>query len=190
MLSAPRAPERVYIQSCTCCTRDPTSPLQYNSSLYKVIKIILFEANLRYTLKTYYELRTRTSNTYYIQVDAGLIKYIIRQCSLNIQFYTKRNAYYYNKQRLEGPYLKRGDKVYLLQRNIKTTRLLDKLNQKKIRLFKITKVIEKVNYRIKLLKYIYINPVFYILLLELAKSNILTIILELLNKNETIKYEV
>ena len=56
---------------------------------------------------------------------------------LDIKFYINKGVFYYNKSFLEGPRFKRGDKVYLLQRNIKTIRPSDKLDYKKIRLFKI-----------------------------------------------------
>ena len=56
---------------------------------------------------------------------------------LDIEFYINKAVFYYNKSYLEGPRFKRGDKVYLLQRNIKITRPLDKLDYKKIRLFEI-----------------------------------------------------
>ncbi len=65
---------------------------------------------------------------------------------LNIQFYAERNAHYYNTYRLEKPCLKKEDKVYFVRRNIKTTRPLDKLDYKKIRLFKIEAKIREVNY--------------------------------------------
>jgi hypothetical protein len=44
---------------------------------------------------------------------------------------------YANKSRLERLYLRKGDLVYLLWRNIKIIRLSDKLDLKKISLFKI-----------------------------------------------------
>ena len=56
---------------------------------------------------------------------------------LDIKFYVNKAVFYYNKSYLKGPRFKRGDKVYLLRRNIKITRPSDKLNYKKIRLFKI-----------------------------------------------------
>ena len=77
-----------------------------------------------------------------------------------------------------------------MRRNIKITRLIDKLDFKKIRPFEVEEVIGLVNYKLKLLVYIYINLVFYISLLETALDNILTVILELLNENESIEYEV
>ncbi len=96
---------------------------------------------------------------------------------LDIQFFVERNTHYYNTYRLEELRLKEGDKVYLLRRNIKTTRLLDKLDYKKIGLFEIEERIREVNYRLKLPKYIRIYLVFYVVLLELAPYNALTIVL-------------
>ena len=64
--------------------------------------------------------------------------------------------------------LKEGDKVYLIRRNIKTKRLSDKLNHKKIGLYKIKKVKSLVNYELALLSNMNIYPVFYISLLELV----------------------
>ena len=56
---------------------------------------------------------------------------------LDIEFYVNKAVFYYNKSYLKGPRFKRGDKVYLLQRNIKIIRPSDKLDYKKIRLFEI-----------------------------------------------------
>jgi hypothetical protein len=44
--------------------------------------------------------------------------------------------------------LKKGDKVYLLRKNIKTLRLSDKLNNKKIGLYEINEVIRLVNFKL------------------------------------------
>ena len=64
--------------------------------------------------------------------------------------------------------LKKGDKVYLLRKNIATKQLSDKLDHKKLGLFKITEIKSLVNYHLKLLKTIKIHPVFYMSLLKLA----------------------
>ena len=98
--------------------------------------------------------------------------------------------HYYNRSYLEGPRFKRGDRVYLSRRNIKTTRLIDKLDFKKIGPFEVEEVIRLVNYKLKLLVYIYINLVFYISLLKTILDDILIVILELLNKNKSIEYKV
>jgi hypothetical protein len=67
-----------------------------------------------------------------------------------------------------GPTLKEGDKVYLLQKNIATKRLSDKLDHKKLGLFKIIEIKSLVNYRLKLPRTIKIHPVFYVSLLKPA----------------------
>lgn len=75
---------------------------------------------------------------------------------------------YYNKKHSVGPTLKKKDKVYLLKKNIKTKRPSNKLNYKKLRLFKIDKKVRTVFYRLFLPKTINIYLVFYISLLELT----------------------
>ena len=42
--------------------------------------------------------------------------------------------------------LKKGNKIYLLHRNIKIKQFSNKLNYKKLKLFKIEKVLNLVNY--------------------------------------------
>ena len=67
--------------------------------------------------------------------------------------------------------LKRRDKVYLLQRHIKTKRPSNKLDFKKLGPFKILEKINIVNYQLDLLKHSKLYPIFYISLLELAQGN-------------------
>jgi hypothetical protein len=72
-----------------------------------------------------------------------------------------------------GPMLKKGDKVYLLRKNIKTLRLSNKLDNKKIGPYEIDEVIRLINFRLWLLKHMKIYLVFHITLLKLALYNIL-----------------
>ena len=58
--------------------------------------------------------------------------------------------------------------VYLVQKNIKIKEPSNKLDFKKMKLFKIDKVILITNYRLSLPKTIKIHLVFYILLLKLV----------------------
>jgi hypothetical protein len=62
--------------------------------------------------------------------------------------------------------LEKGDKVYLLRRNINTKRPSDKLDYKKLEPFKISEVVGLVNYRLELLKTINIYFIFHISLLK------------------------
>ena len=68
-----------------------------------------------------------------------------------LEFVRGRIKEYYDKYRLEGPYLERGDKVYLVLYNIRTNRPSKKLDFKKIGLFKVNERISDNNYRLSLL---------------------------------------
>ena len=70
--------------------------------------------------------------------------------------------------------LKKRDKVYLLQKNIETTRSSSKLNYVKIRLFKIVRNIKEVSFKLKLLKDMQQKHLmFHVLLLKSALDNVL-----------------
>ena len=75
---------------------------------------------------------------------------------------------YYNKSKLEGPRFKERNLIYLLRRNIKTTRPSDKLNYKKFGPFKVKRNIKNISYELYLPLTIRIYPVFHISLLKLA----------------------
>jgi hypothetical protein len=81
-------------------------------------------------------------------------------------------AKYYNTSKIKGPSLKEGDKVYLLRKHIKTKRLSDKLDHKKLGPFKIRKVVSSSNYELQLPSTIRIHPIFHILLLELVPDSV------------------
>jgi hypothetical protein len=63
------------------------------------------------------------------------------------------------------------DIIYLLRKNVKTKRLSNKLNYKKLRPFKIKRKIGLINYKLSLPYIIRIYLIFYILLLEKASLN-------------------
>ncbi len=63
-----------------------------------------------------------------------------------LEFIYLRIKQHYNKHRLKGPCLERGDKVYLILQNLYTKQLSKKLDFKKIRPFKVNKQISDNNY--------------------------------------------
>ncbi len=63
-----------------------------------------------------------------------------------LEFIKTRIKRYYNKYRLEDLCLERGDKVYLISRNLCINRLSKKLDFKKIRPFKVKERISENNY--------------------------------------------
>jgi hypothetical protein len=75
---------------------------------------------------------------------------------------------YVNKSRLEKSHFREGDLIYLLRRNIKIIRPSDKLDSKKIDLFKIKRNIRDISFELKLLPVIKIYSIFHILLLKPA----------------------
>ena len=63
----------------------------------------------------------------------------------------KRIKRYYNLRVFKRPDLKKGDKVWLLYKNILSRRLSKKLNYIKLGPFKIKKKVTEVNYKLDLL---------------------------------------
>ena len=69
-------------------------------------------------------------------------------------------------------------KIYLLRRNIKITKLNNKLNHVKIGPFKILKSIKGVSFKLDLLSIIRIYPVFHALFLKPANNATLIVIIK------------
>ena len=65
-----------------------------------------------------------------------------------------------------APQLERGDKVYLLTRNLRTRRPLKKLDHVRVGLFFIKQPKGPVNYKLELPKDARIHPMFHVLLLK------------------------
>jgi hypothetical protein len=110
---------------------------------------------------------------------------------VDLVFFTKKIILYYDRYYNIKPILKKGDKVYLIQRNLQTKRLSTKLDHKKLRLFRIKRIIGPINYELVLPKTINIYPVFYISLLELILLKVLLVPVtetELINPNT--KYKI
>jgi hypothetical protein len=90
-----------------------------------------------------------------------------------LEFVRTRMKQYYNKHRLEGPRLERGDKVYLISRNLYIRRPSRKLDFKKIGPFRIDEQVSSNNYRLSLLATIRLRIyIFHISLLELVLRNV------------------
>jgi hypothetical protein len=80
---------------------------------------------------------------------------------------------YANKSRLEKPRFRGKDLVYLLRRNIKITKLSNKLDLKKIGPFKVKRNIRDINFEFKLSPTIKIHFIFYLSLLKPAHPDTL-----------------
>jgi predicted DNA-binding protein (MmcQ/YjbR family) len=89
----------------------------------------------------------------------------------NIKNQQDRTQKYQNGKQKEGPQLKKGDKVYLLTKNLKTQKLSKKLNHVRVRPFFIKTVKGPVNYELDLPQDTKLHPVFHVSLLEPADPN-------------------
>jgi len=82
-----------------------------------------------------------------------------------------RHKEYYDPQRKPDPYIRQGDKVWLLPRNIRTTRLFQQLDYKKIGRFKMLVRIGTSAYKLGLPASMRIHNTFHISLRELYNDN-------------------
>src|SRR5271165_673126 len=123
--------------------------------------------------------------------SAKELKEIQERLNIDIAFYNIRMSIYYNKKHSEVLALKKGDKVYLLRCNINTKQLSDKLDFKKLGLYKIKRAIGLVNFKLLLLYNSRIHLIFYVALLELALDLILLLDKEEIQPiNKEIEYNV
>ena len=100
--------------------------------------------------------------------EINSLKRVHKELSKSIEYQQKRGEPNANKKRKKKPQLKKRDKIYLLTKNLKTSRPNKKLNHKKVGPFCIKKRISNINYRLKLPEGTRIYLIFYISLLEPA----------------------
>jgi hypothetical protein len=91
--------------------------------------------------------------------------------SRDIEFFLYWMVLYYNGKRQIGPDFEKGEKVYLLCRNIKIKQPSMKLDHQKLGPFKIEEQLGPVGYKLKLPKSMKIHLNFHVLLLEKAPDN-------------------
>jgi len=144
----------------------PLASFTYNATTQNTTKMSPFFANFgrepQYDIESGNILPTDAVATASEMLD------IHQQLKKDIQFLNVRMAAYANKSRTKGPVLKKGDKVYLWRRNIKTKRPSNKLDYRKLGTFRISEVKGPVNYKLELPKGMRIHPVFHVSLLEPA----------------------
>ena len=103
----------------------------------------------------------------------------------------KTSTKYQNKKRKMTPLLKKGDKMYLLTKNLKINKKRSKkLNHVKVEPFFIKNVKRPINYELKLFVDARITLVFHIFLLEFAHSNTSMQIVFRYKTQKSQKYEV
>jgi hypothetical protein len=166
----------------------------YNTFITEKTKIllVLVYTIYRYNPEAYYLVITSGINNQAASLQVLDLKTFYKKLAVDLVFFTKKIALYYNKYYNIKPTLKKRNKIYLIQRNIQTKQPNIKLDYKKLGLFKIKKIIGLINYELVLPKTINIYPVFHISLLELILLEVLLVSvteIELINPNIEYKIE-
>ena len=110
----------------------------------------------------------------------------------NIDFMIEKATYHANKHRFEDSNLKKKNKVYVLRKNVATSRSSKKLDQIKIESFEIVRNIRNISYELKLFDQMKIHLVFHKSLLEFASAKV-SILTKLSNDyimNQKDRYQV
>ena len=91
----------------------------------------------------------------------------------DIKFLSHQSAFYHNQHRSKEPMLKKRNRVYLLQKNIETTRSSSKLDHIKIKSFRIVRSIKEISFKLKLSEEMSRkHSVFHIFLLKLVPAEV------------------
>lgn len=143
----------------------PLAEFAYNNSVHASTHQTPFFANYGYHPKLDLLGGFKDENP----AAEDLFKHLVEiQTTLKLQLQAAQDSYKISadKFRKDSPAFQVGDKVWLLRRNIKTTRPCDKLDYKRLGPFIIQEQINPVAYRLKLPTSMKVHPVFHVSLLE------------------------
>jgi hypothetical protein len=145
----------------------------YNNTIHSTTGETPFFANYRYNPTLIREPQNKVPTAEEAAEIVDTINYLRTQLSRDIEFMNLRMVIYYNQKHGSTPDLKKGEKVYLLRRNIKIKRPSQKPDHQKLGLFIIAEKLGPVNYKLQLPKSMSkIHPVFHVSLLEPAPENV------------------
>ena len=163
--------------------------ISYNNSVNATTQKTSFYAKHEYNSTLNRLSKTSKKRVSQAVQHAQVIKELMTR---NIDFMIEKTIYQANKHRFEDSNLKKRDKVYVLRKNIATSRSSKKLDQIKIESFEIVKNIRDINYELKLLDQMRIHFVFHKSLLESTSAEV-SILIKLSNDyvmNQKDRYQV
>lgn len=152
----------------------PAAQFAYNSAYQESTKVSPFFANYGFEPEVNKEPRTGPLAEKAI-LTVETLQSLHEEMRQQLEFIRQRMAKYYNQGRLKGPTFERGDLVYLLRKNIQTTRPSNKLDYKKLGPFKVEERISTSNYQLSLPSNMKMHPIFHISLLEPAGNDMIVI---------------
>ena len=124
----------------------------YNTSVNQITDMTSFFINHRYNINLFFKSKKATVLTEQVNITAKKIQQMYKELKKDIEFLLHRSVFYHNQHRFREPMLKKRDKVYLLWKNIETTRSSSKLNHIKSESFKIIRNIKEVSFKLELFK--------------------------------------
>ena len=128
----------------------PLAQFAYNASKQETTQFSPFYANTGQEPVLFHEPKTIIQPEKSVQKRARDLKALHQTIKRDIEFLNVRMAMYYDRRHEPSPDLKKGDLVYLLTRNLKTTRPNKKLDYKKLGPFKILRRIHELSYKLEL----------------------------------------
>src|SRR6185369_9810396 len=149
----------------------PTAQLAYNSTKSATTRHSPHYANYGYEPTAHRDPRDIESLSVGADDKASLLRELHEELSKNIAQRNLTTSKAANKQRIEGPTFKKGDKVFLSRQNLKTKRPCKKLDNLRLGPFEILETMGPVNYKLRLPTGMHIHPVFHKKLLEPAPAD-------------------
>ena len=170
----------------------PVGQLAYNNATTKTTSVLSFFTNYDYYLVTTQESKEFAKIAQKTSIKVIQMRTLHNKLQKDIRFLSHCAAHYYNKRKSKSPIFLEGDKIYLLQKNIKMKQLSKKLDYTKLGPFKVKAVKGFLNYKLKLLLQMKIHPVFYVMYFEPADNNtpLETNLPKIDLDNQEIKYKV
>ena len=147
--------------------------LMYNISINIIMRQTSFFTNYRYNTNLFLKLKKVTVLTEQVKVTVNEMHKLHKELQTDIEFLLHCSVFYHNQHHAGALTLKKGGKVYLLQKNIEMTRSSNKLDHVKIRPFKIIRNIKRTSFKLKLPEGMWQkHSVFHIFLLEPAPAEV------------------
>jgi hypothetical protein len=141
-----------------------TAEFAYNNAFHASTNVTPFQANYGFDPKAD-NLRLEESNVPSVQTHLENLENIGKHLDTALKNAAETYKRFADKKRLDKTF-EIGQKVWLIRKNLKTSRPSEKLEHRRFGPFKITEVINSVAYRLKLSPNMRIHDVFHVSLLE------------------------